>query len=67
MEHVTGNVLIIVGVGEGTCANLFKIKGLNAYVWQCGGGTLHISNEHLVMKNMITNLKIFTTYTTTYV
>lgn len=59
VEKVTGNVLKAVGVGGGTCANLFRKRGLDAYVWQCGGGSLHAPNEHVVMSNLMTDAKVF--------
>ncbi len=58
---VTGNIPGAIGVGGGTCANLFRKKGFDAYVWQCGGGTLHAPDEHVVMSNMITDTKVFAT------
>ena len=61
IEEVTGNVPVAVGVGGGTCANFFRARGLNAYVWQCGGGTLHAPNEHVVMENLMTDTKVFAT------
>ncbi len=61
VEYIIGNVPTAVGIGGGTCGNLFRMKGLNAYVWQCGGGTLHAPNEHVVVKNMITDAKVFAT------
>lgn len=61
VEHITGNRPKAVGVGGGTCANFFREKGLDAYVWQCGGGTLHAPNEHVVMENLMTDAKVFAT------
>lgn len=61
VESVTGHVPEAVGVGGGTCANLFRKKGFDAYVWQCGGGTLHAPNEHVVMSNLMTDAKVFAT------
>ena len=61
VQFVTGNKPSAVGVGGGTCANFFRARGLDAYVWQCGGGTLHAPNEHVVMSNLVTDTKVFTT------
>lgn len=58
---ITGNAPTAVGVGGGTCANFFRQRGLDAYVWQCGGGTLHAPNEHVVLSNLITDAKVFAT------
>ncbi len=49
----------VTGVGGGTCANFFRVKGMNAYVWECGGGTLHQPNEHVLISNMITDAKVY--------
>ena len=61
IESVTGNKPKAVGVGGGTCANFFREKGLDAYVWQVGGGTLHAPNEYVVMDNLVTDAKVFAT------
>lgn len=61
VESVTGNRPRAVGVGGGTCANFFREKGFDAYVWQCGGGTLHAPNEYVEMDNLMTDAKVFAT------
>ncbi len=61
VESVTGRRPAAVGVGGGTCANFFRARGMDAYVWQCGGGTLHAPNEHAVMSNLAIDAKVFTT------
>lgn len=61
VESITGKEPIPIGVGGGTCANFFRLVGLNAYVWQCGGGTLHQPNEHVVLSNLITDAKVYAT------
>ena len=61
VERVTGNRPSAVGVGGGTCANFFRVDGFNAYVWQCGGGTLHAPNEYVEMSNLMTDAKVFAT------
>ena len=58
---VTGTRPKAVGVGGGTCANFFRLRGYNAYVWQCGGGTLHGPNEYVELSNLITDAKVFAT------
>lgn len=61
IEEITGSAPVAVGVGGGTCANFFRQRGLDAYVWQCGGGTLHAPNEHVVLENLMTDAKVFAT------
>ncbi len=48
-----------VGIGGGTCANFFRLKGMNAYVWGSDGGTLHQPNEYVVIKTMMDDAKAF--------
>ena len=48
-----------VGIGGGTCANFFRLKGMNAYVWGSDGGTLHQPNEYVVIKTMVEDAKAF--------
>lgn len=48
-----------IGVGGGTCANFFRLEGMNAYVWQCGGGTLHQPNEYVEIGNIIKDAKVY--------
>ncbi len=61
VEHITGSRPIPSGTGGATCANFFRLKGLDAYVWQCGGGTLHGPNEYVVLDNLMTDCKVFAT------
>ncbi|MBO7409644.1 MAG: M20 family metallo-hydrolase [Candidatus Methanomethylophilaceae archaeon] len=48
-----------VGIGGGTCANFFRLKGMNAYVWGSDGGTLHQPNEYVVIRTMVEDAKAF--------
>lgn len=50
-----------VGVGGGTCANFFRLRGMDAYVWQTGGGSLHQPNEFCDLDNLISDAKVFAT------
>lgn len=50
-----------VGVGGGTCANFFRLAGLDAYVWQTGGGSLHQPNEYCDLDNLISDAKVYAT------
>ncbi len=50
-----------IGVGGGTCANFFRQKGLDAYVWQIGGGTLHAPNENVPVENLVIDSKVYAT------
>ncbi|MDO5862007.1 MAG: M20/M25/M40 family metallo-hydrolase, partial [Thermoplasmata archaeon] len=59
VEMIIGNRPEGVGIGGGTCANFFRESGYDAYVWQCGGGTLHAPNEHVVVENLVTDAKVY--------
>ena len=48
-----------VGIGGGTCANFFRLKGMNAYVWGSDGGSLHQPNEYVVVRTMVEDAKAF--------
>jgi len=61
VSSIIGKNVDTIGVGGGTCANFFRLKGLNAYVWQCGGGTLHQPNEHVFLDNIVIDAKVFAT------
>ena len=61
ISSVIGKEPETVGVGGGTCANFFRLAGYNAYVWQCGGGSLHQPNEYCDLDNLATDAKVFAT------
>ena len=61
ISSVCGKEPETVGVGGGTCANFFRLAGYNAYVWQCGGGSLHQPNEYCDLNNLNTDAKVFAT------
>jgi acetylornithine deacetylase/succinyl-diaminopimelate desuccinylase-like protein len=37
------------------------MKGLNAYAWQTGDGTLHAPNEYMRIDNLMNDTKVFAT------
>jgi succinyl-diaminopimelate desuccinylase len=59
IESVTGVRPKPAGIGGATCANFFRKEGYDAYVWECGGGTLHGPNEYVMIDNMVTDAKVF--------
>ncbi len=61
VESVLGVRPTPIGIGGGTCANFFRQRGLDAYVWQCGGGTLHAPNEYVELSNLLTDTKVYAT------
>ncbi|AGI48539.1 acetylornithine deacetylase or succinyl-diaminopimelate desuccinylase [Thermoplasmatales archaeon BRNA1] len=61
VEEVLGHRPEATGVGGATCANFFRLKGYDAYVWETGGGTLHGPNEYVPVQNIINDAKVFAT------
>ncbi len=61
IEEVTGKKPEPVGIAGGTCSNFFRLKGLDAYAWQTGDGSLHAPNEYLIIDNLINDTKVFAT------
>ena len=61
IEEIMGTRPEPVGIAGGTCSNFFRLKGLDAYAWQTGDGSLHAPNEYLVIDNLINDTKVFAT------
>ncbi len=61
IEEVMGKRPEAVGIAGGTCSNFFRLKGLDAYAWQTGDGSLHAPNEYLVIDNLMNDTKVFAT------
>lgn len=59
IHEITGKEVREAGIGGGTCANFFRLEGINAYAWSSEGGTLHQPNEYLLIDNVITDAKVF--------
>lgn len=61
VESVVGVRPKAIGVGGATCANFFRAKGYDAYVWEYGGGTLHGPNEYVPIDSIVIDAKVFAT------
>jgi len=48
-----------VGIGGGTCANFFRLAGMDAYVWQTIDELAHTPNEYCVVDNLVSDAKVF--------
>ena len=59
IKQARGIDVSAVGIGGGTCANFFRLAGMNAYVWGSDGGTLHQPNEYVVIRTMMDDAKAF--------
>jgi len=47
------------GIGGGTCANLFRLEGYPAYVWQTVDEMAHSVDEYCRIDNMVEDAKVF--------
>lgn len=61
IKDITGIDVEPSGIGGGTCANFFRLAGLNAYVWESEGGNLHQPNEYVKIDSIITDAKVYAT------
>lgn len=61
IESVVGVRPKAIGVGGATCANFFRERGYDAYVWEYGGGTLHGPNEYVPIDSIVIDAKVFAT------
>lgn len=59
IELIMGKAPQPVGIAGGTCSNFFRLKGLNAYAWQTGDGSLHAPNEYMRIENLMNDTKVF--------
>jgi len=50
-----------VGIGGGTCANIFRGGGFDAYVWQTVDRRAHSVDEYCRIDNLIADAKVFAT------
>ena len=62
IKEITGIDAQAAGIGGGTCANFFRVKNMDAYVWESEGGSLHQPNEFVRIDNIITDAKVFATF-----
>jgi succinyl-diaminopimelate desuccinylase len=47
------------GIGGGTCANLFRLAGYDAYVWETVDEMAHTVNEYCKVDNLVGDAKVF--------
>ena len=59
IKDITGIEVKAAGIGGGTCANFFRLDGLNAYVWESEGGSLHQPNEFVRIDSIMTDAKVY--------
>jgi len=59
IRYVIGKPPVLVGIGGGTFAAHFRQHGFPAVVWSTLGEMAHQPNEYCLIKNMITDAKVF--------
>jgi len=59
IKKVKGVDALPKGVGGGTCANYFRLAGLDAYAWQTVDESAHSVNEYCKVDNLVTDSKVF--------
>jgi succinyl-diaminopimelate desuccinylase len=47
------------GIGGGTCANFFRLAGMDAYCWESCDDMCHTANEYCVVDNLVSDAKVF--------
>lgn len=47
------------GIGGGTCANIFRQHGYEAYVWETVDRTAHSVDEYCRIENLVNDAKVF--------
>jgi succinyl-diaminopimelate desuccinylase len=47
------------GIGGGTCANLFRLAGYDAYVWETVDEMAHTVNEYCKVDNLVGDAKVY--------
>jgi succinyl-diaminopimelate desuccinylase len=62
IRSITGIDVKAAGIGGGTCANFFRLKDMNAYVWETEGGSLHQPNEFVRIDSIITDAKVYASF-----
>ena len=59
VEEVRGRKPKAVGIGGGTCANIFRQHGYPSYAWQTVEEMMHSPNEYCVIENLVRDAKVF--------
>jgi succinyl-diaminopimelate desuccinylase len=59
IEHVKNVEVKAGGIGGGTCANFFRLAGMEAYCWETCDDMCHTANEYCVVDNLVSDTKVF--------
>ncbi|NLK25432.1 MAG: M20 family metallo-hydrolase [Euryarchaeota archaeon] len=52
---------VFAGIGGQTCANWFRLAGMEAYAWETIDGVAHQANEYAIIDNIVNDAKVFAT------
>ncbi|MCX6653384.1 MAG: M20 family metallo-hydrolase [Methanomassiliicoccales archaeon] len=61
IKRVRGVDVVPRGIGGGTCANLFRLAGHDAYAWETVDEMAHTVNEYCRIDNLVNDAKVFAT------
>ena len=61
IKDVKGVDAVPKGIGGGTCANLFRLAGLEAYTWETCDEMAHTVNEYCIIDNLVSDARVFAT------
>jgi succinyl-diaminopimelate desuccinylase len=59
IKRVRGVDVVPRGIGGGTCANLFRLAGHDAYAWETVDEMAHTVNEYCRIDNLVNDAKVF--------
>jgi succinyl-diaminopimelate desuccinylase len=59
IEKITGRKIKFIGIGGGTVAAYFRMKGIEAALWSTVDNTMHSPNEYSSITNTLNDAKVF--------
>ena len=59
IEKILGRKVKFIGIGGGTVAAYFRMKGINAALWSTVDNTMHSPNEYSSITNTLNDAKVF--------
>lgn len=59
IKKITGVDAVPYGIGGGTVAAYFRMKGIHAALWSTADNTMHEPNEYSSIKNTLSDAKVF--------
>lgn len=59
VRRVLGKTPTMTGIGGQTCANWFRLEGIDAYVWETLDEMAHQVDEYIRLDNLVNDAKVF--------